>query len=136
MSDVSLVIRYQERGFVSAKRVEEMIWLFVEDCEYLSDRQDTFENQIKKAISVFNKKSVYDVEVTLYRSAHAGINENRLALVHREAGDVDNDVYTFYKYDGATTDIVKVSKAKVIKELIALERSSVTYLLDRIKMSA
>ena len=134
--DVSLVIRYKEHGFVSAKRSEEMTWCFVEDSENMSDRQDYFEKQIKQALSVFNKKSVYDVEIELYRSMHGGINENRLALVCREADDENNDVYTLYKYDGNATDKVKVSKAKVMKELIAQERASVVLLLDQIKLSA
>ena len=134
--DVEIVIRYKEKGYVTSKISEERSWLPVDDCEYMSERQDHFEKQIKSAIAVFNKKNVYDVEVSLYRNAHGGFEENRLALLCREYGDEDNDIYTLYKYDGTSTDKVKVSKAKALKELIALERSSVVLLLDQIKMSA
>ena len=134
--DVGLEIRYQERGIISSKRAEENTWLTVEECEWLSDRQDSFEKQIKQAVAVFNRKTIHDVEVALYRSSHGGVNEVRLALLCREYGDEENDVYTLYKYDGTATDKIKVSKAKAIKELIALERSSVVLLLDQIKMSA
>ncbi|SFU36956.1 hypothetical protein [Butyrivibrio sp. INlla21] len=133
--DVGLEIRYREKGIVSTKRAEENAWLTVEECEWLSDRQDSFEKQIKQAIAVFNRKTIHDVEVSLYRSSHGGVNEVRLALLCREYGDEENDVYTLYKYDGTATDKIKVSKAKAIKELIALERSSVVLLLDQIKMS-
>ena len=102
----------------------------------MSERQDTFEKQIRQAVGVFNKKSVYSVEVTLYRSSHGGLNERRLALLCRESGDEENDVYTLYKYTGMETDKVKVSKAKAIKELIAIERESTVFLLDQIKNSA
>ena len=131
--DVGLEIRYQERGIVSSKRAEELAWCNVEECEWMSERQDVFEKQIKQAIGLFGRKSVHDVEVTLYRSSHGGINENRLALLCREYGDEENDVYTLYKYDGSTSDKMKVSKAKALKELIALERSSVVLLLDQLK---
>ena len=134
--DVGLEIRYQERGIISSKRAEENTWFVVEECEWLSERQDSFEKQIKQAVSVFNRKTIHDVEVSLYRSSHGGVNEVRLALLCREYGDEENDVYTLYKYDGTATDKIKVSKAKAIKELIALERSSVVLLLDQIKMSA
>ncbi len=128
MGDVSLNIRYQEKGFVSSKRAEETAWCFVEESEYMPDRQNCFEKQIKQALNIFNKKSVYDVEISLYKSPYGGINENRLALVFREVGDAENDVYTLYKYDGTSTDKFKVSKAKAISELIALERESVSEL--------
>ena len=131
--DVGLEIRYQEKGIVSTKSAEENAWMIVEDHPWLSERQDIFEKQIKKAVAVFNRKTVYDVEVSLYRSSHGGINERQLALLCRECGDEENDVYTLYKYDGTTTDRMKVSKAKAIKELIALERSSVVLLLDQLK---
>lgn len=131
--DVGLRIRYKEKGFVSSKLAEENTWLLVDESEWLSDRQDTFEKLIKKAVSVFNKQKVYDVEISLYRSAHGGLNENRLALLCRECGDEENDVYTLFKYDGTATDKIKVSKAKAIKELIALERSSVVMLINQIK---
>ena len=131
--DVGLEIRYQERGIVSSKRAEELAWCNVEECEWMSERQDFFEKQIKQAIAVFNRKTVHDVEVSLYRSAHGGINEVRLALLCREYGDEENDVYTLYKYDETATDKIKVSKAKAIKELIALERSSVVLLLNQLK---
>ena len=131
--DVGLEIRYKEKGIVSTKSAEENAWMIVEDHPWLSERQDIFEKQIKKAVAVFNRKTVYDVEVSLYRSSHGGINERQLALLCRECGDEENDVYTLYKYDGTTTDRMKVSKAKAIKELIALERSSVVLLLDQLK---
>lgn len=131
--DVGLEIRYREKGIVSTKRAEENAWMIVEDHPWLSERQDIFEKQIKKAVAVFNRKTVYDVEVSLYRSSHGGINERQLALLCRECGDEENDVYTLYKYDGTATDKIKVSKAKAIKELIALERSSVVLLLDQLK---
>lgn len=134
--DVGLEIRYKERGIISSKRAEENTWLNVEECEWMSERQDTFEKQIKQAVGIFNKKTVHDVEVSLYRSSHGGVNEVRLALLCREYGDEENDVFTLYKYDGTATDKIKVSKAKALKELIALERSSVVILLDQIKMSA
>ena len=134
--DVGLEIRYKEKGIVSSKRAEENAWLIVEECTWLSERQDAFEKQIKQAVAVFGRKSVYDVEVALYRSSHGGVNEVRLALLCREYGDEENDVYTLYKYDGTATDKIKVSKAKAIKELIALERSSAVLLLDQIRMSA
>lgn len=131
--DVGLEIRYREKGIVSTKRAEENAWMIVEDHPWLSERKDIFEKQIKKAVAVFNRKTVYDVEVSLYRSSHGGINERQLALLCRECGDEENDVYTLYKYDGTATDKIKVSKAKAIKELIALERSSVVLLLDQLK---
>lgn len=134
--DVGLVIRYKERGMISQKRVEENAWLIVEECAWMSDRQDGFEKQIKQAVNAFNKKTIYDVEVELYRSSHGGVNEVRLALLCREYGDDESDIYTLYKYDGTATDKVKVSKAKALKELTALERSSVVLLLDQIRMSA
>lgn len=134
--DVGLEIRYKEKGIVSSKSSEELAWLNVEECEWMSERQDYFEKQIKQAVGVFNKKTVHSVEVSLYRSSHGGINEVRLALLCREYGDEENDVYTLYKYDGTATDKIKVSKAKALKELIALERSSVVLLLDQIRMSA
>lgn len=134
--DVSLEIRYQEKGFVGTKRVEENAWLLVEEVDWMSERQDTFEKQIRQAVGVFSKKSVYSVEVILYRSSHGGLNERRLALLCRESGDEENDVYTLYKYTNMETDKVKVSKSKAIKELIAIERESTVFLLDKIKNSA
>lgn len=134
--DVGLEIRYQEKGIVATKRVEENTWLLVEDVEWLSERQDAFEKQIRQAVGVFGKKTVYSIEVALYRSAHGGLNERKLALLCRESGDEENDIYTLYKYDGMATDKVKVSKAKAIKELIALERESTAFLLNQIKNSA
>lgn len=134
--DVGLTIRYKERGMISQKRAEENSWMPVEECDWMSERQDGFEKQIKQAVNAFNRKAIYDVEVELYRSSHGGVNEVRLALLCREYGDDENDVYTLYKYDTTATDKMKVSKAKALKELIALERSSVVLLLDQIKMSA
>ena len=134
--DVGLEIRYKERGIVSAKRAEENEWLLVEESEWMSERQDSFEKKIKQAIGIFNRKTVHDVEIALYRSSHGGLNETCLALLCREYGDEENDVFTLYKYDGTETDKIKVSKAKAFKELIALERSSLVLLLDQIKMSA
>lgn len=134
--DIGLELRYKERGIVSQKRVEENTWLNVEECDWMSERQDSFEKQIKQALAAFNRKTIHDVEVTLYRSSHGGVNEFRLALLCREYGDEENDVYTLYKYVGSEIDKIKVSKAKALKELLALERSSVVLLLEQIKNSA
>ena len=138
MSDVSLVIRYEERGFVSIKHAEENVWLIVEDVEWMSERQDTFESQIKKAVAVFGKKNVHNVEMTLYENANGGIEEKRLALLVRETGDEENDIYTLYSYNTKLpqTLINKVSKAKALNELLTATRESVKRILEKIKESA
>ena len=92
--------------------------------EGLSDKL----NNVFKKLKSRGKLSEADVKEAM--------REVRLALLCREYGDEENDVFTLYKYDGTATDKIKVSKAKALKELIALERSSVVILLDQIKMSA
>ena len=57
--DVGLEIRYKEKGIVSTKRAEENAWFIVEECAWLSERQDAFEKQIKQAVTVFNLYVIY-----------------------------------------------------------------------------
>lgn len=136
--DVSLVLRYKERGFIGTKTAEENVWcLLDDDATYMANRQQEFEAQIKKAIAVFSKKNVYDVELTLYENINGGIEEKRLALLTREVNDRQNDVYTLYTYFSMPcrplpeTDINKVSKEKALSKLSAFARKSIKNMLEK-----
>lgn len=135
---IKMEIRYQEKGYISSKRVEETQYLFLDisrDPQLISEYQDSFEKDIKKAMSLFSKQSLYNVEITFY-SCTSFYNESRYALVCRESADIENDVYTLYKYDNVATDKAKVSKTKLIKDLIATEREQTVKLIDKQKFAS
>jgi len=129
---IKMEIRYQERGCITSKRAEETQYLFLDisrDPESIAEYQTQFEKDMRKAIGMFAKEKIWDCEITFYR-CNSFYNESRYALVHREAGDAENDVYTFYKYGLNTSDKQKVSKAKLLKDLLELEREHTKSLLD------
>lgn len=128
---IRLECRYQERGKIGLKRSEENVMLFLDitkDLEIITERQTEFETTMRKAISLFSRDSIWNCELTFYFST-SFYNEERYALVCRDASDRENDVYTLYKYGRNQTDIQKVSKAKLLKELLSLEKENVEMLL-------
>lgn len=129
---IKMQINYCERGTITTKRAEETQYLFLDirrDPEAIKEYQDSFEKDISKAISMIGKESKWNCEVTFF-SCTSFYHENRYALVHREAGDEENGVYTFYRYGMNTVDKKKITKAKLLKELIKLERQYTESLLE------
>ncbi len=133
---IKMECRYQERGNVGIKRCEETNYLFLDvsrDIESIKSNQANLEKDIKKAIGLFAKEKIWDLEITFY-SCNSFYSEERYALIHRDATDRDNDTYALYKYGICGTDIQKVSKAKLIKEIIRLERENVNKLCDKMNI--
>ena len=129
---IRMEIRYQERGIVGSKRCEETQILFLDinrDMETIREYQDSFEKSIRKAINLFSRDKLWNVEITFYK-CRSFYSEERYALVHREAADVENDVFTFYRYGNNQTDKQKVSKAMLIKTLIMLEKENTQELIS------
>ena len=78
---------------------------------------------------MFSKDKLYNCEMQL-DFCKDFYSEERFALVSRLGDDEANDVYTLYKYGKQPqADVVKVSKAALIKELIRMEREKADMLL-------
>ncbi len=130
---IKMEIRYQEHGIVGTKRCEETVFLFLDikrELETIREYQQSFEKNIRKAINLFSRDRLWNIEITFYKCT-SFYDEERYALVCREASDSENDVFTFYRYGTNQTDKQKVSKAMLLKTLIKIEKEAVEELISR-----
>lgn len=113
MQEILITLRYQEKGFITSKRVDENKYLFFEFCttpEKTHDYLNEFMNAFKTAVKVFSSSKVYDVEVRLESDTTCYF------LITQSNDDKLQGVYTVYDYGTKNaTNIVKSSKPAILK---------------------
>ena len=120
---IELLLTYSERAAVGdSKRCEErFIYTIDPDIDYMSERTANFKKIIKKALNLFNKSGVYNVEFTLGYGFYFTFDTRLFFRVCQNGFDNNNEVYTLYTYNLniPATDIDKISKQAALKRINA-----------------
>ncbi len=121
--DVS--ITYKERSTIGAtKRVEESVFLEIrKDSDFFPEDVERFKKTIKKSFSLFNKNSIWDLNIEFYYGNYWDYSgKRRFSLIHQSNDDHNNGVYELYSYSLTLpeTNITKVSKQIALKNVFAM----------------
>jgi hypothetical protein len=118
MEDLMLELHYKQKGYIGTKDVTEHAFLgsvLLDTPDSINYHYKNFISTLKQAFKVFSSKSVYDVELTLYR----GFND-RMILACQSWSDAEAGVFNVYYYVNVVGNAVtnKIAKKQTIDTFI------------------
>ena len=118
MQDLMLELHYKQKGYIGTKDVTEHVFLsndLLDTPENIDYHYKRFKSQLKEAFKVFNSKSVYDVELTLY----SGFN-TRMILACQSWSEAEAGVFNVYYYVNVVGNAInnKIAKKQTIDTFI------------------
>lgn len=117
--DLNLELTYEKKGFLGLCAVNESKYFPVNSYENPDDKKtvkkEAFQT-VKQVLKLFNKNDLFNVWVCLY-TAHDYKNASALIGIRQSWIDRDNGVYEVYIYGHNSTDVKKVSKDVLLKEV-------------------